>query len=303
MMFFSTKKGVIMELELWSELSAAISGVASQVKLHPRDTYPTALIVRVQLWSALHDRPTVWGCEAKNWTRQTCPEQLPDQSTMSRRTHRKDFNDFLELLGKRLNGKVKPTLLKIVDGKPLELPNHSGDPDARWGRGVSRLSLGYKLHMIYSGNPMPDSFVITPLNVCEKQMARRMLKRVKGQGYLLADALYDASWLFDLCRYHHHQLVCPRIKPGTALGHGYQSPQRLRCLEMLEPPAGVNAFGLSLHEQRTNIERNFSQMACFGGGLASLPPWVRTIHRVRCWVRAKLLINAARIRVNRSCAA
>ena len=46
---------------------------------------------------------------------------------------------------------------------------------------------------------------------------------------------------------------------------------------------------------RTDIERQFSQLVCFGGGLATLPPWVRRIWRVRNWVMAKLLINAVRI--------
>ena len=292
-----------MELELWSELSQAICDVASGIKINPRDTHPTALIVRVQLWATLHDRPTDWACRARNWTKQNRPRQLPDQSTMSRRTRREDFDQFLALLCKRVGGRAKSWLMRIVDGKPIELPNHSGDPDARWGRGVSRQSLGYKLHMIYSGNPMPDSFVITPLNVCEKKMTKRMLKRIAGGGYLLADSLYDASWLFDLCRYHNHQLVCPRIKPGTGLGHCYQSPQRLRCMQMLESPAQVNDFGQSLYGQRTDIEREFSQLVCFGGGLAGLPAWVRRIWRVRTWVTLKLLINAARIRIKRSYAA
>jgi hypothetical protein len=292
-----------MELELWSELSQAICDVAPRMKINPRDSHPTAVIVRVQLWAALHDRPTSWGCAAQNWTKQTCPKRLPNQSTMSRRTRRGDYWQFLSLIGQRLNGRAKDALLRIVDGKALELPNHSSDPHAAWGRGVSRLSLGYKLHMIYSGNPMPDAFVITPLNVCEKQMTMRMLKGISGGGYLLADALYDASWLFDLCRYHNHQLVCPRIKPGTGLGHGYQSPLRLRCMAMLESPAKVNDFGSSLYALRTDIEREFGQLSSFGGGLAPLPAWVRTMHRVRCWVMAKLLINAARIRINRSCAA
>jgi hypothetical protein len=33
----------------------------------------------------------------------------------------------------------------------------------------------------------------------------------------------------------------------------------------------------------------------FGGGLSSLPAWVRGLDRVRTWVWAKLLINAVRI--------
>jgi hypothetical protein len=68
---------------------------------------------------------------------------------------------------------------------------------------------------------------------------------------------------------------------------------------MLESPARVNSFGGELYARRTGVERDFSGLACFGGGLTTLPPWVRRIRRVRAWVMAKLLINAARIRLNR----
>jgi hypothetical protein len=295
-----------MELQRWAEMSQAICDVRRRWKPNPRDTHPTCLIVRVHLWSVLHDRPTAWACAAGNWTARTRPGCLPDQSTMSRRMRRADFEPFLRLLQRRLNGRPRPGLVRVVDGKPLELPNHSGDPDAAWGRGVSRLSLGYKLHLIRSTHPLPDAFVITPLDVCEKQMALRMIRRVAGGGagggYLLADAHYDASWLFDACRCHGHQLVCPRAQPGRGIGHHYQSPGRLRSIRMLEPPGGINDFGPRLYRQRQQIERHFSQLVSFGGGLSCLPPWVRRIWRVRHWVWGKLLINAARIRINRACA-
>ena len=125
-----------MELELWAKISQAISQVQRNFKCNPRHTHPTARIVRVHLWATLHDRPTVWGCEAKNWTDKTCPEQLPDQSTMSRRMRRDDFAVFIRAMQQRLNGKPQACLVKIVDGKPLELPNHSSDPDARFARGI-----------------------------------------------------------------------------------------------------------------------------------------------------------------------
>ena len=296
-----------MELELWTELSQAICQVQRRAAFNPRDRHPTSLIARVHLWATLHDRPTCWGCEPGNWTDKTRPEVLPDQSTMSRRMRRADFEEFKMAMEQRWAGKPRSPgllpLLKIVDGHALELPNHSSDPDARWGRGVSRLSLGYKLHLIDAGNPLPEAFVVTALDVCEKQMAHRMIKRVAGSGYLLGDAHYDASWLFDACRHHDHLLVCPRPKPGSGIGHHYQSPQRLRSIQLLEPPGDLDAFGPQLYRQRSGIERTFAQLVSFGGGLAALPPWVRRIGRVRNWVWAKLLINAARIRINRSCAA
>ena len=147
---------------------------------------------------------------------------------------------------------------------------------------------------------MPDALAIATLNVCEKLMAARLIGRVEGGGYLLGDAHYDASWLFDYCHYRGHQLVCPRAKPGTGEGHHYISPHRRRAIAMLEVPAAVNGFGQALYGHRTNIERDFSQLTCFGAGLGPLPSWVRRIWRVRNWVMGKLLINACRIRINRN---
>jgi hypothetical protein len=293
-----------MELELWAELSAAISGVAGSWPVRRRDKHSTATIVRVHQWACLHDRPISWACDAKNWARAARPEELPDQSTVSRRTRRDDFMRFLGRVGRRLNGRAGPAaLVRAVDGKPLELPNHSGDRDATWSRGASRTALGYKIHAICSGNPMPDAFAITTLDVCEKRMAARLVARAGGGGYLLGDAHYDASWLFDYCRFHGHQLVCPRAKPGTGEGHRYVSPHRRRAIAMLEVPAAVNGFGRELYARRTGIERDFAQLTCFGAGLGPLPSWVRRIWRVRNWVMGKLLINACRIRINRRKAA
>jgi hypothetical protein len=307
-----------MELELWAETSAAISGVAANWPRHPRDQHSTATIVRVHQWACLHDRPISWACRAESWNANPAarPAPLPDQSTVSRRTRRDDFMAFLRRVGERLNGRTRgpAALVKVVDGKPLELPNHSGDPDATWGRGVSRTALGYKIHAISSGNPMPDAFAITTLDVCEKRMAARLIGRAGagagagaggggGGGYLLGDAHYDASWLFDYCHHHGRQLVCPRAKPGTGEGHHYVSPHRRRSIAMLEVPSAVNRFGRALYKQRTDIERDFSQLTCFGAGLGPLPSWVRRIWRVRNWVMGKLLINACRIRINRRKAA
>lgn len=288
-----------MELERWTELSAAVSAVAVVWTRRPKDQHGTALIVRVHLWAALFDRPISWACKPGNWRAATRPKGLPDQSTMSRRTRREDFMEFLERVGRRLNGKTVPGLVKVADGKALELPNHTSDRDATWSRGVSRMSVGYKLHAVFSGNPMPDAFAITTLNVCEKRMAARMVGRLAGGGYLLGDAHYDASWLFDYCNHHGHQLVCPRAKPGTGIGHHYVSRHRRRAIDMLEAPPAVNPFGSDLYNTRTDIERDFAQLVCFGGGLAALPTWVRRIWRVRNWVMSKLLINAARIRIKR----
>ena len=299
-----------MERECWSELSQAICEVAARwARESARFTHPTALVVRVHLWSVLHDRPTRWACDPRHWDARTRPPALPEQSTMSRRKRSDAFERFMDAVGARLAGLPSSALLKRVDGKALPVAAHSTDRDAAWGRGAGQDANGYKLHAIWSDRPMPEQWALTPMNVCERRMARRMVKRLPGGGgggggggYLLADAYYDDSRLHDLAAAANHQLVAPRraSSRGKGLGHCYQSPYRLRCIDMTEPPACVgNAFGPSLRDARRQIERDFGNLCGFGGGLAGLPAWARRIWRVRAWVHAKLLINAARIRHRR----
>lgn len=296
-----------MEREHWSELSQAVSEVAARWTESRRYTHPTALVVRVHLWSVLHDRPTRWACDPDSWDDRTRPAALPDQSTMSRRKRAKPFERFMDAVGARLAGRPPAVLVSVkrLDGKALPVASHSADRDAAWGRGAGQKSNGYKLHALWAGRPMPEQWAVAPMNVCERRIARRMVGRLTGAGYLLADAYFDDSGLHDRAAGVNHQLVAPRrvSSRGKGLGHCYQSPHRLRCIAMLEPPragglAGppLNAFGRSLREDRRQIERDFGNLTGFGGGLSGLPAWARRIWRVRSWVHGKLLVNAARIR-------
>ena len=132
---------------------------------------------------------------------------------------------------------------------------------------------------------------MTPLNVSEKAVGRALIGQLTHAGYLLADGNYDVSYLYDAAWARGYQLLAPCRKakhPGCG-GH-YQSPHRRRCLELLPSP-----FGRALYRARAGIERSFGSAASFGGGLGPLPAWVRGRDRVRTWVWAKLIINAARI--------
>jgi hypothetical protein len=55
----------------------------------------------------------------------------------------------------------------------------------------------------------------------------------------------------------------------------------------------------ALLDQRAAIERIFAALTGFGGGLTTLPPWVRRIGRVTRWVTAKIAIYHARLRVRK----
>src|SRR5215213_751043 len=117
-----------MERERWSELSRALCEVAGR---WPRESarlkHPTALVVRVHLWSVLHERPTRWACDPANWDARTRPPVLPGQSTMSRRLRGEAFERFMNALAARLAGRPSSALVKRVDGKALAVAAHSKD--------------------------------------------------------------------------------------------------------------------------------------------------------------------------------
>jgi hypothetical protein len=220
---------------------------------------------------------------------------------MSRRLASDRTQRFLDALGRRLVGRCRHTLmlLKTIDGLPLRVAAHSRDRHATFGFGAGQKLRGYKLVAIWSGAPMPLAFSVQPMNVSEKDAARRLIPKLgdHGGGYLLADPAYDANDLYEQCAAVNHQLLARRARPDADLGHRRHSPHRLRGIELLEShPLMHNGFGRRLYHQRKSIERDLGNLTSFSAGLTGLPAWVRGPRRVNLWVHAKLLINAARIR-------
>lgn len=283
-----------MDHELWKTLSHAMFDVARVFPKPPRQTYDTHLVVRVYLWAVLHDRPVFWATRPVNWPQANRPKQLPDQSTMSRRLRIVETTLFLAKLARRVAGTPQATVIKAIDGKPLIIPKHSTDSDATYGRGIGGQAKGYKLHAICGGSAMPLAWSVQPLNVSEMSQAHQLIGQLNDEGYLLADSYYDSNKLYDTAVAYGYQLITPRRRPGTELGHRRHSPHRLRAIHLLEQ--APSPFGRDLYRRRREIERQFGGLVSFGGGLQSLPAWVRTLPRVRLFVHAKLIINAARIR-------
>lgn len=296
-----------MERELWTWLMVGLRDVSRSFRDSAYHTHSTATIVRTYLWAVLHDRPTVWACDPRAWDHATRPPALPSQPTMSRRLRHPDVTTFMQRLGQRLNGtpgnkrpSEQPLLeVKAIDGRPLVVAEHTADPDAATGYAHRRFARGYKLHLIDADSPMPAAFAVEPLNVSEQATARQLIPQLTGVGYLLGDTNYHATELFDLAHQHGHRLLAPRqrTRQHAALGHRRQSPHRLDCIARLEQsPRLGNRFATQLLKLRRRVESAFAHAACFGAGLHQLPTWVRRLHRVKTYVHAKLLINAARIR-------
>lgn len=281
-----------MERELWPRLYHLVMEVGTQLRVKGV-TFQPHLVLLVLLWATLHDRPRSWACDPANWSTTTLrPARIPSDSTLSRRLRRLPTHALMRMLAERVRATGDPSLIHVIDGKPLPVGGASTDVEARCGRGAGLRAKGYKLHAIWSGRPSPETFRVEPLNANECRVAEQMIRDLSGGGgYLLGDGEYDANGVFDAAGAAGFQLVAPREDPDAGLGHHYQSPYRLRSIALLR-----TRFGQEVYALRGRIARSFGNLSAFGGGLpAALPAWVRRSHRVLPWVWAKLLINGVRI--------
>jgi len=207
---------------------------------------------------------------------------------MSRRLQTTEVQRLLAQMEHELAALDSGGFVMLVDGKPLMVGSHSKDPDAHWGHIRRGFGKGYKLHAIYSSAGVPMAWELTPLNQAEPEVAAQLIPALRrGGGYLVGDRAYDSNPLHDLALFAGCQLVAPRKRPRSGLGHRRHSPGRLRSIELLQTD-----FGKALHAFRDEVERRFGWLTTHGAGLAPLPNWVRRLPRARLWVQAKLLIHA-----------
>jgi len=278
-----------MERELWPLLYCTVRAVANDFS-QKYVQIPGWVVLLTFLWAALHDRPVSWACDPDNWksTKLRLP-RLPSPATLSRRVDSVALGLLWRAVQERLrSANPPPSWLSFLDGKSLPVGGCTKDPDAGYGHGAGTMDKGYKLHTVWSNGVLPEAWEVTPLNVNEAPVARRLIPQLSGGGYLLGDGVYDVNALFDMAGQRGYQLVTPA--PKAPAGRRRQSRYRLRSIELVQ-----DAFGQALYGQRIGIEEAFGNVSAFGGGLAPLPAWVRGLSRVRTWVWAKLLINAARI--------
>lgn len=278
-----------MERELWNllyEMARRLDSPWGSWK------YSTSDVVVVYLWGVLHDRPMSWTVVKANWPEDLCPSHLPSQATLSRRMRHSDAQRLMtaiEQVWLALSGVAGLLPVRVIDGKPLGVSNVSRDIDAGYGRGAGGMQKGYKLYAVWGSGPLPLAWGLAAMNCSEKTMARQLIPTLPGGGYLLGDAEYDSNALHDLAHAADYQLVTPKRQKQHGIGHRPQSPYRLRSIELMN-----TQFGKALYELRRQIERDFGNLVSFSGGLICLPAWVRRFPRVRNWIHAKLLINAAR---------
>lgn len=286
-----------MERELWRGI---VRGLKRLPRWWPRGAvYDNRAVLAVLLWAALHERSILWACRREHWPVQAWRRVLPDQSTMSRRLRDPRVLEDLERLAEILQRPLPmPNATLIVDGKPLAVSRFSADKEAKVGWGAGQHAPGYKLHALIDSTRRLVAWVVHPMNHAECTAAAELVEKASRRGLiapgsvLLGDASYDSNPLHAAAASAGARLIAPRRRPDRALcGNRVHHPQRLAAIAFTEhDPSARHVMG----SVRRTIERFFGGLATVGGGLIALPAWARRTHRVRGWVGAKLVLEAAR---------
>lgn len=288
-----------MEGELWPQVYRLLHEESNKRPRRRHVQFSDARILEVFFWAAIHDRPTTWACDIRNWPESERWQDLPCDSTMSDRLRTLAVCQLMQALLDHLRQCTDmQALVRRLDSKPLAVGCYSKDADARWGYAAKAQARGYKIFSVWSTGLTPDAWTVGPMNEADCEAGVHLLPQLTGAAYLLGDAGHDSNRLYAACAGMGCQLVTPRKKPRTELGHHPQEPSRLRSIEMLEWPVtrgySPSPFARQLYAMRGQIERDYGNLCTFGGGLQPLPSWVRTPHRVALWIAAKLVINALR---------
>jgi len=283
--------------DVWRILRGAIrSADRSLPQLGRRRLYSDRLIVKMYLWSVAHDRPRCWACRRSNLRPAIRCAQPPSVSQFCKRLKTARVIAMIDRVNQRLAAPQDPISLAFIDGKALPISESSKDPDARTGRGNGRFSRGFKMHALCDSSDRIRAFRVTPMNEGEPTVAREHLVQHVPSGVLvLADGNYDGRKLYTAIGDRGATLLTPQKKNHrTEAAFRNTSPQRRMAMERWrDEPSRTRA----LYARRGQIERIFSALTCFGGGLAPLPSWVRRIDRVTRWITAKVAIYHARLRL------
>lgn len=284
-----------MDKDVWTVLRNAIRSADRSVPRRGRRAkYSDQLIVKMYFWTVAHDRPRCFACARNNYTTLFRPRSLPSYSQFCRRLHSSRVVSMIERVNQRLAESPAPIGLAFIDGKALPVSESSKDPDARTGRGNGTFSRGYKLHALAAEDGRIMLFSVRPMNEAEPRVSReRIMPRLPPDLLVLADGNYDSKFLYQIVRDRGSWFFAPPKKqPQCRLSWTRTNDARREAVEAWEqhPDLAKQVYAL-----RGEIERIFSRLTCFGGGLGPLPSWVRRLDRVTLWVTAKIAIYHARL--------
>lgn len=261
-----------------------------------RKRYSDPLIVAMFLWTVTHDRPMCWACQRSSYGSWFRPRKLPSVSAFSRRLRSERCQRILREVEGQLADGQRSTQVCFLDARPLVVGPCSKDRQAKPGRIYGGFARGYKLHAIVSGDGRMIDWTVRSLNEGETTVAETLVEQAPLGAWLLADGNYDSGNLYDRVSARGCQLLTP-LPPHAGQGHRRQSAARLRALDLW-----TSGRAEALYAQRAAVERYFGQQSSFGGGLAPLPAWVRSLRRVTRWVAGKLIVYHVRLRLRKNAA-
>ena len=291
-----------MDRNLWTCLVSALRRAERVVRrrLGPEKKvrYPSTLIARMYLWQVAHDQTMLWACQRGHYSNLFRPRKLPSYSQYTRRVPSPRVQQLLEALHDQLCGLERTPQLSYLDGKLLGVSNHSHDREAtkvRVNRGYVR---GYRLHAWAGEDHRIKTWAVTGAHAGEQTIARLLCQHMpalSASSVVLGDARFDSSPLYADVACRGGALFTPLLgmakHPKT---RRQMSPARLEAIEVWEQ---AKSLGRLMLRQRIGIEQVFSQLCATGGGLTHLPPWVRTLKRVRLWVGVKIILHNARVQL------
>ena len=287
-----------MDKKVWSIITNMVVSVnRSHKRSGRRPKYSDILIIRMYLWAVWHDRPMCWACLRHNYNNVFRPRNLPSISQFSRRLKKECIEKMIQLVNERLSQSHSFTKLSFFDGKALAISKHSRDKDAKKGYADGSFRKGYKLHAWATQDGRIPRFRVLPMNCGEPNTARELTDLIPDGSLVLADANYDSAKLYQAVDERNSQLLTPLKGMAQSIYYLHRMPKaRKRAMELWKYFAKQCRELLKI---RYEIERIFSAVTCFGGGLNPLPAWVRTLPRVRRWVCAKLIFYHARLLIRK----
>jgi hypothetical protein len=217
---------------------------------------------------------------------------------MSDRLKTLSLRQLMQAVLDRMRAIGAPSPVRSLDSKPLVVGVFSKDRDAHRGQAGDGTARGYKMFCAWGQGVVPDVWLLGPMNHADPDAGVKLVPQMSHCLYVLGDANHDSNPLHAVCTACGVQLLAPRKKPQTGLGHRDHEPGRLRSILMMESPLrngkGPTEFAKALYAMRGDIERRYGNLCSFGAGLQSLPSWVRTPKRVALWIAGKLIINGVR---------
>lgn len=289
-----------MDRRIWHIITTAIIRVNQRTpRSGRRPCYKDVLIARMYFWSVWHDRPLCWAAQRQHYNTMFRPRCLPSRSQFCRRVRSPRIEGMIEAVNEELTKREHLAEVGFFDGKPLPVSRNTRDPEAKKGYADGSFRRGYKLHAFATEDGRIPRFSVESMNTGEPTTARsKLTDRIPADCMVLADTNYDSVKLYQAVRDRGAWLLTPlKGHAKSAQQRRYMPLARKWILLLWEqrPQACKKAL-----RQRYQIERIFSALTSFGGGLSPLPAWVRRLERVRRWVAAKIAFYHARLLIRQA---